>query len=392
MRLAVFSHKPCWESDNSDSGYATDGGFPYQMKAISELFDETTIVVPCARGASVSKREGEIALSGHHLSIKPTTTPGGRGMLRKLSFPLWTLRNTPTIWGAIKRADAVHTPIPGDIGTIGMILAVLLGKPLFVRHCGNWLEPRTRAERFWRWFIERYAGGRNVMFATGDTGKSPSEINPNLRWIFSTSLSEDELSQGTSRLAPDTTTPVRLIIVCRQEKKKGTDSVISALPRLLTTIPKLTLDVVGDGSLLGSLKELAQREGVGDRVVFHGKQNHDAVLNLLRAAHLFVYPTQASEGFPKVVLEALASGLPVVTTRVSVLPMLIGEGGGVLLDDSSPDAVSEAVLLALKDAVAYERMSSQAIETAAKFSLERWRDTIGTALQTAWKRPLQSNG
>lgn len=392
MRVVVFSHKPCWTSSSSPSGYATDGGFPYQMKALSELFDATTLVVPCSTGASGGgPRAGEIPLQGHRLTILPATPTSGVGLQRKLHYPLWLLRNSVTIARAIRSADAVHAPIPGDVGTIGMLLGVLLRKPLFVRHCGNWLAPRTSAEHFWRWFIERYAGGRNVMLATGGTGSPPSQRNPNVRWIFSTSMSLDELQAGSPRQAPGPDTPVRLITVCRQEREKGTDTLIASLPSLRERLPAVMLDVVGDGGYLTTLRQQAESLGVTERVVFHGTQDHDAVLALLRAANLFVYPTRASEGFPKVVLEALACGLPVVTTRVSVLPQLIGEGGGVLLDEATPVAVADAVVNALADPRRFALMSTRAVETAGQFSLERWRDTIGLALRTAWGVQLRSN-
>jgi glycosyltransferase involved in cell wall biosynthesis len=113
------------------------------------------------------------------------------------------------------------------------------------------------------------------------------------------------------------------------------------------------------------------------------------VIRLLQQADIFCYPT-ASEGFPKAVLEALACGLPVVTTRVSVLPKLIGTGCGLLLEHTNPEALAQAVLACLSDAVRYRTMSARAVETASQYSLERWRDTIGDLLRAACG-PLRSD-
>jgi glycosyltransferase involved in cell wall biosynthesis len=128
------------------------------------------------------------------------------------------------------------------------------------------------------------------------------------------------------------------------------------------------------------------------RVVFHGKVDHAGVVALLKQADIFCYPTQASEGFPKVVLEALACGLPVVTTRVSVLPVLMARGGGVLLDVVSPSAVARGVIDALSDEEAYRDMSRRATETARRYSLESWRDTIAELLNAAWSAPTNGGG
>jgi hypothetical protein len=377
----VFSHKPCWPSVASPSGYATDGGFPFQMAALSELFESTRLVVPCS---DPGNRDGEAPLVGHHLSVAPLSPLFGRGLVRKLGLPFWFLRNGRTMLESFARADAVHTPIPGDVGTVGMILAAAGGKPLFVRHCGDWSRRKTVAEGFWKWFMESYADGRNVMLATGRSETPPSARTGDVRWIFSTSLRESELVGCGVLHEPPGDGRARLIIACRQEREKGTGIAIESLPLILKDFPRASLDVVGDGGALTGFREQARALGLDGRVVFHGKVGHGRVTELFREADLFCYPTSASEGFPKVVLEALACGLPVVTTRVSVLPRLMEEGGGVLVDEATPAAVASAVKTCLSDAGRYRDLSRRAVQTAGRYSLERWRDTIGDLLRDRW--------
>ncbi len=387
MRLAVLSHKPCWTSPDSPSGFATDGGFPMQMRAISELFDETVLLVPCQADACT---QGEMPLTGYNLRIQPLRPLRGTGLRRKAAFPGWLLMNAPYILRAFRQADAVHAPIPGDVGTVGMLLAHFSHKPLFVRHCGNWANTRTVAERFWRRFMEHNAGGRTVVLATGGASEPPSAKNPDVRWIFSTSMTAEELTAcGRTRDSPQR--DPRLIIACRQEWTKGADKVIRSLPVVRQRIGSIWLDVVGDGAALAGLKQLARDCGVADRTCFYGKVDHGRVLELLQQADLFVFPT-SSEGFPKSVLEALACGLPAVTSRVSVLPSLIGNGCGVLLDNDSPESIAEAIVRCLRDPQAYRPMSERALATARAFSLERWRDTIGETLSRAWGPLKASNG
>lgn len=380
MRIAVVSHKLCWQEPASSSGYATDGGFPVQMAAISELFDEMRVVVPCE---TIGRSEGTTALEGNDLRIVPLSVPKGRGIRRKLDIVRWLLINGPKIWREVAAADAVHTPIPGDVGTIGMVLALVQRKPLFVRHCGNWMVQRTLAERAWKWSMERFAGGRNVMFATGGQPEPPSRRNPNLRWIFSTSLRLEDINGNAGRELPDDG-KIRLVIACRQEPRKGASIVIESLPGILENFPDAFLDVVGDGSLLQQLKEQAAASGRSDRIKFHGKVGQHEVIRILKNAHVFCYPTSASEGFPKVVLEALSSGLPVITTNVSVLPQLITPDCGVVLEVPAASAVARAVNEICSDPMRYREMSLRAIEIAKEYSLEKWRDEIGTALRQAW--------
>jgi glycosyltransferase involved in cell wall biosynthesis len=386
MRLLVVSYKTCWPHRAAPSGYATDGGFPLQMQALAELFDATTLLLPCTKE---QRAAGETALHGHNLSVVPLPPLTGRDLRRKLNFPFWLLRNLPLFIGEMRRADAVHAPIPGDVGTIGILLALALRKPLFVRHCGNWLAPRTIAERFWKWLLEFIAGGRNVCLATGGAAHPPAR-NPNIKWIFATTLTTPELVAYAQPRQLVPTRPPRLIIVCRQEHLKGTSLLIETLPLLATQFPGINCDVVGNGTALDDFKERAQQLRLDDQVTFHGQCNHERVMQLLRNADLFCFPTAASEGFPKAVLEALACGLPVITTPVSVLPQLLAHGGGVLLNERTPQALVAAVTETLCNADRYRAMSEQALLTAREYSLERWRDVIGAQLQSAWSASLRN--
>jgi hypothetical protein len=354
-----------------------------QMRALAELFDHTKVLVPVV---DAGNRVGEMPLVGERLSIVPLTPPWGKGLSRKLLFPLWLLRVSPTIMHNLVWADAVHAPIPGDVGTIGMLAAWVLRKPLFVRHCGNWLKPVTLAERFWNWFMETMAGGRNLMLATGGTAEPPSPRNPNVKWIFSSSMTEAELQRYARVRQMPADGRVRLVIAARQEKAKGAGVVIEALPRLAHRFAQVSFEIIGDGSAIPEFKRLAVGCGVEDRVLFAGKLNHDQVLERLDASTLFVFPTTSSDGFPKAVLEALATGLPVLSTRVSVLPQLLGDDAGVLVDEASPAAVATGVETALNCPTSYETMSASAIQTARQYSLEAWRDTIGGNLEAAWGR------
>ena len=380
--LAVVSHKLCWRSEDSPTGYATDGGFPMQMRAISQLFESTTLVVPVAGDGPIPT--GLQALSGPGMTIRPLSLPGGAGWRRKARLPFWLARNGPILIQEIRKARAVHAPIPGDIGTLGMLIAHGLRKPLFVRHCGNWFVQTTAAERFWRWYMERFAGGRKVMLTTGGALQAPSARNPAVSWIFSTSLTAGELEARAQRRHHPRTDAPRLLIACRQDEEKGSGIVVRALPEILRHLPGATLEVLGDGPELSKFRAIAEQLSLSERVTFRGRVNHSEVLEAMARGDVFVYPTAASEGFPKVVLEALASGLPVISTNVSVIPVLLAQGGGIVLPSRQPHEVAARVVELWSDPARYESMSQAAIQSVQSYSLERWRDTIGDRLVSAW--------
>jgi len=358
------------------------------MSALARNFRHTELLLPAilSTGEGVALA-GEVSLSGPRQSVISVSMPFGRGLARKLGMIPWSLRTLPKLVSAMRRADVVHTPIPGDIGTVGLLVALVMRKPLFVRHCGNWGAPRTAAEHAWRWLLERIAGRRAVVLATGGGAEDPSARNTGIRWIFSSSLSAAELeSVGTARsLRRDR--PLRLTIVCRQDERKGTRVVLEALAALADRLPTATLDVVGDGPDLQAFRVEADSLGVHARVTFHGRLDHEGVLAVLGRTDLFCYPTQASEGFPKVVLEALACGVPVLATPVSVLPSLLSQGGGVIVPQAQADALAAAIISLASDSELYAAMSRGALSTASRYTLEVWGDTIARALSAAWNLP-----
>jgi glycosyltransferase involved in cell wall biosynthesis len=383
MKLVVISHKECWRSPDSPSGYATVGGFPAQMAALSECFDATRLVIAEYAPPMPS---GALPLVGYNLTVAPLPRPAGTDWRRKLALITWLPRFLPRLWREIAQADAVHAPVPGDIGTLGLLIAWVQRKRLFVRHCGTWGHRGTVAERFLAWLLPRIAGGRTVVMATGGADSPPEPGNPAVTWIFSTTLSEAEIAHIPAPEPWKSGEALRLVTVGRLSAGKNTQAMIRALPVIREQHPGVTLSVVGDGPMRGELESLAESLGVREAVTFHGSVPHDEVLRILQGSHLFVFPTRVAEGFPKAVQEALACGLPVIAPPVSVIPQLLRDGGGVLLHDTTPATVAHTVLDVAGDEARFAAMGRAAYAAGREYTLEGWRGIIAQRLESAWGR------
>jgi glycosyltransferase involved in cell wall biosynthesis len=382
LKLVVFSHKVVWASANSPLGYATDGGFVYHMEALALLFEKVRVVVPADKPSG----GGETPFTRPNIEVVPLKPITAKGLARKLLMPFWFLHQLPVFIKNMRWADAVHAPIPGDVGTIGMLLAHASGKPLYVRHCGNWYKPATVAEKAWKWYMQKYAGGKRVFLATGGGAQPPSPINPAMEWIFSTSLWQNRIAANAMRSKVGEHWPnLKLIIACRQDEKKGTGRVLDALHALLPEFPTLLLDVVGGGPHLAQFKEQAKRLGIDGAVTFYGSVGQAQVVEAMKQADLFCYPTDASEGFPKVVVEAMSCGLPVITTPVSVLATIIPQGNvGVLLQHNTPECLAAAIRGYLINRLLLEEQSANCMQFAQQFSLENWAEVTRKKLEAGW--------
>jgi len=382
MKLVVFSHKVCWPSAASPIGYATDGGFVFHMQAMAGIFTSVNVVVP----VSESVAKGEVLFSNSKLTITPLRAIRQKGIFRKLYMPIWFLRHIGLFYTAIKNTDAVHAPIPGDVGTVGMLMAHVMGKPLLVRHCGTWLAANTLAEKFWKWYMTKYAGGNRVFYATGGSEVPPAAENPALEWIFSSSLTKDDLIRNAERSTPGQNGELRLLIACRQDEQKGTGRVIEAL-KLIEESYSITFDVIGEGSDLVKFKQLAEEAGQQNRIRCWGKLSHKDVIATMKTADVFCYPTRASEGFPKVVLEAMSCGMTIIANPVSVLKTLIpGSNAGVILSNDEPATIADIIRTLYHDRNLLVINAKRASDFAKQFSLESWADKIREKMELTWKR------
>ncbi|WP_029733489.1 glycosyltransferase family 4 protein [Deferrisoma camini] len=136
----------------------------------------------------------------------------------------------------------------------------------------------------------------------------------------------------------------RLLTVCNLVPGKGVDVVIRAVAGLE---PEAELWVAGDGPERPHLEALARGLGLEARVRFLGRVPHEEMPRLYAEASLFCLASRA-EGCPNVVLEALASGVPVVATRVGGIPEWVEEGRtGFLVEPGDPEAFRGALSRAL---------------------------------------------
>jgi glycosyltransferase involved in cell wall biosynthesis len=140
----------------------------------------------------------------------------------------------------------------------------------------------------------------------------------------------------------------RAVITCvgNLEHVKGIDVLIEAMGELVRGGSDALLAVVGGGTMEPALRARAVELGIEDRVLFLGKRSHSEVPSWIAAGSVLCLPSRM-EGCPHVVLEALASGRPVVATAVGGVPELIGPSNGILVPPENPRELGCALAAAL---------------------------------------------
>ena len=137
----------------------------------------------------------------------------------------------------------------------------------------------------------------------------------------------------TDRFSPTDTPAETRYILCvgRHTEKKGIDILLKAFSRIAAKHPEVSLIQVGTGPLEAKLKKMVEKLNLTGQVKFLGSQPYAEVQSLMQQAEIFALPSQTarngdSEGLPFVILEAMASAIPVVSTLHSGIPEAVIDG------------------------------------------------------------------
>ncbi|MBD9479909.1 glycosyltransferase [Pseudoxanthomonas sp. PXM02] len=210
-------------------------------------------------------------------------------------------------------------------------------------------------------FIERQLIARKIQ----DAAVAVTISRFNVDW-----LSQRETAQAREKLQvihcgvdlranpwqPDGRAPQQILTVGRLDPIKGFATLVEALALLAQRGVDFQCRLLGSGPLDASLRSLAQARGVADRIEFCGAQPQDVVRRWMGEASLFVLPSEVApdgnrDGIPVALMEAMATGCPVVSTRVSGIPELVEhETSGLLVDEKQPVALADAMQRLLEDA------------------------------------------
>jgi glycosyltransferase involved in cell wall biosynthesis len=167
----------------------------------------------------------------------------------------------------------------------------------------------------------------------------------------------------------------RLLFVGLLYGAKGVDILVRAFALLAARREDVELEIVGDGPDRAACEELAAALGVSHLVTFSGLQPKTEVAQRMREADVFALASRYDNN-PCVAIEALASGLPIVATRVGGIPELVDDNNGLLAEPDDPEALAARMDEALDSLERFDRPAIAATATR-RFGTE----AVGAALR-----------
>jgi glycosyltransferase involved in cell wall biosynthesis len=391
--LVMASNFPRWSGD-SWSPFIL-----FQAEGMARLGHEVHVLAPHAPGAATTERFGAVTV--HRFRYAPDrwqVLAYGGGILQNLRrrplawvlVPVFLLAELLAMRRLVRRhrIDLIHAHWFIPQGLVAALGTVTGRRPIVMTaHAGDVFATRDRLRRG----LLRHAAARTGA-ATAVSGPLAEEFES------LTGIRPEIIPMGVdiARFRPAGRPPVaeggpRILSVGRLAAKKGLHHLIDALATLAPGMPGLQLTVVGDGPVRTALEEQAARCGLAGRIHFLGMVPNEDLPALFAAADLFVVPsiideTGDREGLPVSILEAAASGVPVVASDVGGISDFVEDGvTGLLVPPGDATALARAIQRLAGDAALAGNVA-----VAARARVERgfsW-DSVSDRFDTIYRRLL----
>jgi phosphatidylinositol alpha-mannosyltransferase len=151
---------------------------------------------------------------------------------------------------------------------------------------------------------------------------------------------------------------------------KGFFTLVEAVDRIRNELPHMKVHLLGDAAQ--EYQEFAKKKGVDEFFIFHGRVSHSLIPKYLKSADFGIYGSIVYEGFGIALVEAMASGLPVIASDIDTYRQIVTDGkDGLLFKKADADALSNAIILMNQDSVFRKKLSKNAQVSAAKYDWEK---------------------
>lgn len=272
------------------------------------------------------------------------------------------LRFVPRLMRILReeRPDVVHLHSRRGADTLGLLAARLagVGKVVVSRRVDDPVHPgwltRLRYVRLPHRVVTVSKGIARVLEAAGVPAAHIRQVYSAIDFrAYQSSL---DRAQARARLDLPPDVPV-LVVIAQLIPRKGHRFLLQALPAILARYPGTRVLFAGEGESEAELRAQVSAGGWGEVVRFLGYRND--VGDVLRACDLLVHPA-TMEGFANVAMQAMAAGIPVVSSAVGGMPESVRDGvSGLLVPPQDPAALAAAVLRLLDDPALCQRLGQQ---------------------------------
>lgn len=419
MKFAIITHVQHIKNDSQYYGYA-----PYirEMNIWLQYVDEVIVVAPLVNKELNPIHEKYCHSKLRFLTVSEFNITSVANFFKAL-FKLPKVFST--VYLAMSQADHIHLRCPGNMGLIGALVQMLFpNKPKTAKYAGNW-DPRAKQPityKLQRWILSNTFLTKNMqVLVYGDWDNQTKNIKP----FFTATYSVDEIQNSEFRIQNELSLQTQSITTDRgfysaQSDKPG-DSALSLRAKSRTTensldfarldkiendLPPISflfvgtlskgkqplyaiqlveklhqqgknvrLNLFGEGILRDNLEQYISEKKLESIVSLKGNQSKETVLKAYQTSHFLILPSK-SEGWPKVVAEAMFWGCVPIVSKVSCVPYMLdyGERGIQLEEQLEKDVIQVTSLL--DDELLYQKTAFEGQSWSRQFTTDKFEVEI----------------
>lgn len=373
MKLAIISH-----TEHYKTADGTLVGWGPTITEINHLLDVFDTIYHIAMFHDTEAPASALPYISDRIIFVPLPALGGNTIGAKLQL-LW---KAPTllriIHNTLKKVDWFQFRGPTGIGVYVIpFFTLFVKKSGWFKYAGNWSQENPPlGYRLQRWMLKQQSRKVTINGRWDNqpkhclTFENPCLTTENL--LEGSQLSKQKSIEGA----------LTYCFVGRLEKPKGVERIIQAIASLPLEEKRLIHEVhlVGEGPDLSYFETIAKASGVN--FVFHGALSREQVFEIYKLSQVFLMPTTASEGFPKVIAEAMNFGcLPVVSNISSIGQYIKHNETGICLEVVTSEALKlEIIELNKMNTIQFSKILMNQRLIVEKFSFNNYNHRIKTEI------------
>lgn len=273
-----------------------------------------------------------------NLGVKLLKASGGKRLKDKflilLYYPYYFFSILKEIYGA----EYIHVRAPSNPAVIAIILSFFFPqKQFWFKYAGDWVGKTAVFYQFQRYWLKKLNNNSKVSVNGLWNNQPENVINFENPCLDKSDRENGLLIIGNKKLS----TPIHYCFVGGLNENKGCLLFLQAIAAMNLSSTSITLHIVGDGDLKNQLEGLASKLAIA--VLFYGSIPKNEVAKIYNICHFIVLPSQ-SEGFPKVIGEAMNYGcIPIVSNISCIAQYIIHKENGILIEDITPRGIITAL-------------------------------------------------
>jgi len=281
-----------------------------------------------------------------------------------------------TIFKAFKNADHIHLRCPGNIGLLGCFVQILFpNKIKTAKYAGNW-DPNSKqpfSYKLQKWILKNtFLTKKMTVLVYGNWHVTSKNIVP----FFTATYRETEKEDIASK---DFNDKINLLFVGTLSKGKQPLLSVKVVDELRKLGYKAYFNMYGEGEEETKIKIYISDNNLETYITLHGNKDKEAIKLAYQKAHFLVFLSK-SEGWPKVVAEAMFWKCLPISTQVSCIPEMLNHGERGSVVTPKLDAVTNEITYYIKNQSIYKEKVQKAYDWSRIYTLNKFETEIAKLL------------